>query len=205
MRPTENNKTELHIIEVARQVFLEKGFAETNMSDIAARAGINRSGLHYYFRTKDRMFEAVFADIISSFVPTIHQIVLQDKPVSERISEIADVYFSVMQKNPLLPVFVVREIQRDTPHLLYTISKMETGQYIGKIKETLQEEMACGKIKQVPIEFIPYTFYGLLFAPFLSKPLADVIFSTSDAGFEERMQRWKAQVVRQMCLLLCTD
>lgn len=202
MKATDNNSTEQHIIEVARQVFIEKGFAETSMSDIAARAGINRPGLHYYFRTKDRMFEAVFGDIVFSFLPTIHNIMLQDIPISERISEIADVYFNIMENNPYLPMFVVREIQRDAAHLLDTVRNLETGQYINKIKEKLLTEMERGKIKQTPIEFVFYTFYGLLFAPFLSKPLTDKVFTNTGISFGKRLQQWKEQVVKQMNLLL---
>lgn len=55
-----NENLETKIIEVAKQQFIENGFAETSMSDIAAKVGINRPGLHYYFRTKERMFQAVF-------------------------------------------------------------------------------------------------------------------------------------------------
>lgn len=205
MKITENNKTEQHIIEVARQTFIEKGFAETSMSDIAARAGINRPGLHYYFRTKDRLFEAVFADIIQTFIPTIHQIVSQDKPATERISEIADVYFDLMQHNPSLPVFIIREIQRDADHLVNTVSKLETGKYVSQIKEVLLADMACGKLRKLPLEFVLYTFYGLLFAPFLSKPLTNSLFATSDTDFCNNLQQWKAQVIGQMSHLLCCD
>ena len=53
MGATENNELEYQIIETAKQLFIEKGFVETSMSDIAAKVGINRPTLHYYFRTKD--------------------------------------------------------------------------------------------------------------------------------------------------------
>lgn len=202
MKPTDNNNMERHIVEVARQVFIEKGFVEASMSDIALRAGINRPVLHYYFRTKDRMFEAVFADIVCSFLPTIHQIVLQDKPVAVRVAEIVEIYFDVMQHTPLLPVFAVREVQRDAAHLYRTILKMETGQYIRQIKEVLQAEIACGRIRQIPIEFVFYTFYGLLFAPFLSRPLTDLVFGTSAEGFPDLLAKWKEQVINQIVLLL---
>lgn len=55
---TEN--IESRIIEAAKQEFIKKGFEQTSMSDIAAVVGINRPTLHYYFRTKDKMFQAVF-------------------------------------------------------------------------------------------------------------------------------------------------
>ena len=61
------------IIDAARAVFIEKGYAETSMSEIAARVGINRPGLHYYFRTKDKMFQAVFGSIVSSVVPKVFE------------------------------------------------------------------------------------------------------------------------------------
>ena len=57
---TEN--IESRIIEAAKQEFIKKGFEQTSMSDIAAVVGINRPTLHYYFRTKDKMFQAVFLD-----------------------------------------------------------------------------------------------------------------------------------------------
>mgnify|MGYP000024325752 FL=1 len=73
MTTTNNNEDlEKKIIEAAKELFIENGFAETSMSDIAAKVGINRPALHYYFRTKDKMFQAVFGNIILSFIPKIH-------------------------------------------------------------------------------------------------------------------------------------
>ena len=59
MTTTNNNEDlEKKIIEAAKELFIENGFAETSMSDIAAKVCINRPALHYYFRTKDKMFQA---------------------------------------------------------------------------------------------------------------------------------------------------
>lgn len=202
MGATENTNMEQQIIRAAKQVFIEKGFAETGMSDIAARVGINRSGLHYYFRTKEKMFEAVFADIVLSFIPSIHNIIMQDKPVSERIAEMIDVYFEVFKKEPCFPVFIAQEIQRDAPHMFDTISKLEIGLYATRIKEMLQTEMKNGTIREVSIEFIFYTFYGLVVFPFLSRPLAEMVFE-GPISFDEKLQAWKSHVIRQMEFLLC--
>lgn len=187
----------------AKQVFIEKGYAETSMSDIAIKAGINRPALHYYFRTKEKMFEAVFADIVHSFVPSIQEVLLMAIPIDERIVKVADIYFETMQREPLLPMFVLREVQRDALHLLNTARKIETIQYMGKIGAALEAEMSEGKIRRVPVEFVFYTFYGLLFAPFLSKPLTDVAFNHDNENFADRLCEWKEQVVRQMKSLLC--
>lgn len=199
----EKNNTEQLVIMAAKQVFIEKGYAETSMSDIAIKAGINRPALHYYFRTKEKMFEAVFADIVHSFVPSIQEVLLMAIPIDERIVKVADIYFETMQREPLLPMFVLREVQRDALHLLNTARKIETIQYMGKIGAALEAEMSEGKIRRVPVEFVFYTFYGLLFAPFLSKPLTDVAFNHDNENFADRLCEWKEQVVRQMKSLLC--
>lgn len=202
----EKNNTEQQIIEAAKQMFIEKGYAETSMSDIAARAGINRPALHYYFRTKEKMFEAVFSEIVCSFIPSIQEAVSQDAPMSERIAKVVDIYFRVMQQNPSAPLFIVREIKRDASHLLDTARRVESmRQTAMMIAGVLHEEMESGRIKTVPVEHLLYTFYGLLMIPFLSEPLVDRVFFHSESDFGERLERWKAQVVRQLTSLLCTE
>ena len=76
--PNDNNgiSTESRIIDAAKSLFIEKGYAETSMSDIAARAEINRPALHYYFRTKDKMFHAVIGDIVSAIVPRVYELLM---------------------------------------------------------------------------------------------------------------------------------
>ena len=64
------------IIEVAKQMFLEYGYKNTNMSDIATNIGINRTALHYYYNTKEKLFQAVFGTIIATFLPKIQDILL---------------------------------------------------------------------------------------------------------------------------------
>ena len=81
-----HDNMEARILKAAKSLFIEKGFEETSMSDIAANVGINRPGLHYYFRTKDKMFHAVFEDIILSIVPKVFTILMQqERPIAQRI------------------------------------------------------------------------------------------------------------------------
>lgn len=54
MATTEHSDLEQQIIKTAQQLFIEKGFVETSMSDIAATVGINRPTLHYYLEPKIR-------------------------------------------------------------------------------------------------------------------------------------------------------
>ena len=101
------------IIEAAKATFLKKGYKDTNMADIAAEVGLTRPAMHYYFRTKERLFQAVFGDILMSFIPQIKESLSADIPLELKISQIVETYMSVLEDSPTLPVFIVQEINRE--------------------------------------------------------------------------------------------
>ena len=80
-------RTEKAIIEAAARLFLEKGYASTSTTEIAKEAGCNQAMVHYYFRTKDRLFEAVFADKFQGFVSSIMNISEGDLPFEEKLTQ----------------------------------------------------------------------------------------------------------------------
>ncbi len=63
--------TEEAILVAARKVFESKGFDGARMQEISDRAGINRALLHYYFRSKDKMFERIFDEALERFMPLL--------------------------------------------------------------------------------------------------------------------------------------
>lgn len=187
----------------AEKLFLERGFDGTNMSDIALSMGINRPTLHYYFRTKDKMFRAVLARIVLSFVPRVYDIVVNsEKPVAERISQVFDAYMAIFLAKPCLPLFMAREVQRDFDFLLRMLQQEQIDRYVRKIIRALEAEMDAGKLKKVPLRTLFYTFYGLMVFPFLSRRLTESLLLAEGETFEELLEKWKRQVVAQVCVLL---
>src|SRR5262245_51487236 len=60
VKKKKDQPTEERIITAARKVFLSKGLAGARMQDIADEAGINKALLHYYFRSKEKLFDMIF-------------------------------------------------------------------------------------------------------------------------------------------------
>jgi len=194
---------EERILTCAERLFLEKGFDGTSMSDIALCVGINRPTLHYYFRTKDKMFRAVLARIVLSFVPQVYDIVAgRDKSVAERVSQVIDAYILIFMEKPCLPLFMVREVQRDFDFLVRMLRQEQIDRYAHKIIRALQAEMDEGKLKKVPLRTLFYTFYGLMTFPFLSRRLTESLLLAEGETFADMMEEWKKQVVAQVCALL---
>ena len=202
MGATENNELEYQIIETAKQLFIEKGFVETSMSDIAAKVGINRPTLHYYFRTKDRMFQAVFGSIVMSLLPKVQEIIQQELPFIDRVSLILDKYITLFTENPDMPKFICGEIQRDVNHLLDAAKEMQFEETFLIIKERLLMEMEAGRLKKVPIHTVVIPFYGLLTYPLITKNLITSIFLKDTTDFSVFMLEWKQYILFHLMNLL---
>lgn len=189
------------IIQAAKETFLKKGYKETNMGDIAAAVGLTRPAMHYYFRTKERLFQAVFGDILLSFLPKIKEHVNADVPLEEKIGHIVDEYFFVLKETPELPLFLLKEANRS----LDTFVEMAIGCNIvelgNSIFEALEQEMIKGQIRRVPFIEIFYTFFGLVTVPFMTRPVASHVFGKETIA-ETIDSHWKAHIVKHMCLLL---
>lgn len=199
----QNSNIEDRILEVAKQMFIENGFEETSMSDIAIKVGINRPALHYYFRTKTKMFQAVLGQIIQSLVPRLQDVLQQrDRPLPERIGDVVDIYYQLFKENPCLPLFVMREMKRDANCLLKAAKSYHLDNTARIIIDCLQEEQEQGKIAHVPIRFIFFTFYSMLTFPFTMKDLCSIVFLDDGETFNQMLDQWKPYVVRQMSLLL---
>ena len=205
MATTEYNDLERQIIETAQQLFIEKGFAGTSMSDIAATVGINRPTLHYYFRTKDKMFKAVFGSIVISLMPKIHDIIKLDIPFVDRMGMVLDEYIELFTKEPYLTKFICGEIQRDVNHLLEAAKELQFEAALSLVKDTLLAEMEAGKIKKVPLPMVFLTFYSLLTYPFLVRNLITTLFLDNEEDFTSFLQEWKQHIITELTNLLSND
>lgn len=187
------------IIEAARKTFIEKGFAQTSMSDIAQAAGINRPTLHYYFRTKDIMFQAVYGGILKSILPKI-QVVASTSGLTleEGLSIIIDAYYDLFVENPSLPLFIMRELDRNADLMTSTLEKAGFMDVLWNLRDMIQEMIARGEIRQVPVRFLLFNFYGLLSVPFLSKNLSRKILEEDENSFRQMLSEWKPVIIRQI-------
>lgn len=119
----ELSSMEERIVQAAKQVFVRKGYEATKMGDIATEAGIGRTALHYYYRTKEMLFDAVFGQLLESLLPNISRILDEETTLLEKLPLIVEQYLSVIQSNPGFPFFIVTELNRDPQNLFRTVMR----------------------------------------------------------------------------------
>ena len=106
----EENK-EKAILAAAEQEFLEKGFDGARTVSIAERAGVTHAMLHYYYRTKEQLFQKIMDEKMQVFSSSvINALGDAGKPLLERLESGIRNHFDFLAANPGLPSFIVREI-----------------------------------------------------------------------------------------------
>lgn len=63
-------KTEDKIFQAALNVFFLYGYYGTTLHRIAIDAGVQKSAVHYYFRTKDKLYTKVVVHVIENILKT---------------------------------------------------------------------------------------------------------------------------------------
>lgn len=196
-----STEIECRIISAARSVFVRRGFEAAKMTDIAAEAGISRTSLNYYYRTKERLFEAIFEHVIATLFPRLGEIVDRPMPFLEKIDAIIDQYTAVLMANPLLPAFIIGEIQRDADHLYGVVLRLTNSQpdnVMVRLHAQIEAEMAAGTIRRIPIFEIITSFVGLMVFPLLVKNVSGRLFFDTPDDFTVYIENRKAGVSRMI-------
>ena len=189
----EDISTEKMILEAAKKVFLDKGFDGARMQHIADEAGINKALLHYYFRSKDNLFDAIFEDAFQTFLPNIGQIFVSDIPFIDKIHAFVNTYTDMLLKNPHIPIFIVREIQRSPGKIIEMIKR--TGIHPTMTENFMQAEVDKGMIVPIPLPHLIVNMIGLCVFPFIGRPIIEgFIFNNDTKAYNEFLQERKALV-----------
>jgi TetR/AcrR family transcriptional regulator len=185
---------EERILEAANNVFLKHGIIRSTMGQIAEEAGISRTLLNYYFRSKDHLIQKFLVSLEKNILPTISNIIdNENMSLIEKIETFVDEYMDMVSKYPLVPSFVLSEISRD-PEWVFDFFKRKKIN-IGNLQVQIETEIAEGKI--TPVKFIDLfvNIIGLCIFPFLSKQvLVEFFFKHNEDDFSQFVLSHKATV-----------
>ena len=188
--------SEEKILAAARKVFFEKGMAGARMQDIADEAGINKALLHYYFRSKDKLFETIFAETFSKFLPKVNQVLDSDLPLFEKITTFCETYISQMQQNPYIVLFIMNEVNKHPESFLQRMWAGEKRPHIKKLVSQIDSEVKKGNIKKVnPINLV-INMMSLCAFPFISRPIWQHVYELNNKEVQDLIEQRKKEVPR---------
>lgn len=167
----ENKDTEQLILEAAEREFAAKGFDGARTTSIAAEAGVTHAMLHYYFRTKEKLFECIFKDKITKIHSLlITPIVNPERSIKEKIKDIVENHFDFLLANQALPNFFVNTLNSRPALYKGICDKLlaTAGVRNGALQAELDNAAARGEICEVKVTALLADIASLNVMPFLA-------------------------------------
>lgn len=196
MQEIEKNKTELRILEAAEAEFLEQGFDGARTVSIAERAGVTHAMLHYYYRSKEQLFQKILDGKVDTLVSSaVTAFMAQDKPFLQRVEEGISAHFDFLMANPQIPLFIVREIGKRDLGIERKIH--ETGlQFFLKIKEEVQDLVNKGEIRPIDPLMLLIDIISQNVFPFMVVPvIAGALDITDSRAFLEQIKQENIRLI----------
>ena len=188
---TENTETEILI--AAKEIFQQKGMAGARMQEIADKAKINKALLHYYYRSKQLLFEAVFKSAFSLLAPQLNKVLNDDSDLFEKIRKFTENYVSFVIKHPYLPNFVVQELNKN-PEFVQKLRSEKNFPSIEKFKLQVSDAINHGIIKPIEAEQLFINIISLNIFPFIGEPLLMALFNVDKESYNKILENRKTEV-----------
>lgn len=191
--------TEALILQAAEREFLEKGYSGAKTTAIAQAAGVTHAMLHYYFRTKEKLFEKIVADKMDKLKRVMFGVIGNpDLPMRERLKQGVEQHFDFIAENPHLPRFIFNELH-EHPERIDQV-KNSIASIAAKAITTLQNEIdqkaAKGECNHVDARMLMLDIASLNLFPFIAAPLISSSFGKLFEGREEFLEMRKKENVR---------
>lgn len=183
------------ILEAAEGLFLDKGFAMTTTTEIAHVVGCNQALVHYYFRTKEKLFNSIFENKAKLFLSQFLQTSDDNKPFEEKLRLIVETHFNILKENPKLPFLLFNEFTTNPKRLnsIKTDLSYIPKAIFGKMQAELQNEIDKGNIRPITVVDLIITIVSLNVFLFIAKPVFDSIFNFSPEQYNDFFEHRKQE------------
>ena len=180
--------TESRILQAAENEFFEKGYAGARTASIAEAAGVTHAMLHYYFRTKDKLFERIVSEKISMLADILLSAIGDaNLPLEERIRQGIGRHFDFISANRDLPRFIVNEVLSRSEQI--DTMKGNIQNIVNELLDNLQQEIdeyaAKGFCRQVDARMLLIDIVSLNVFPFMAAPIVYGAIGDSYGDYDE--------------------
>jgi len=171
------------------------------MQEIAEEAGVNQALLHYYFRSKDQLAQAIFRELAGRIVPSITSIFASNDDLSLKVERFVHTYIDVVRQNPFIPGYILAEIHFN-PERLAALAEQVTGanpasamqSFIPRLRAELDQQAAIGAMRSIAPEQFLVNMIALCVFPFAARPVLRLALGQDDAAFDRFLDERRAEL-----------
>ena len=191
----EEAQTEKLIKQKAKILFFQKGFLNATTQEIADEAGVNRALIHYYFRSRELMLEALLDETLQEKRDRVRSVLTSDLPFREKIANYIDTIVDYGLKYPYLDNFIISETAR-RPEKVKLFCAKDRFRSSDLIREALEHEIKKGKIAPISAEHFMVNLISLCNYPLLAKSVIQTIHGLTDTAYRKFLLERKHIIFR---------
>lgn len=179
--------TELLIKDTAKNIFFAEGRFNATTQEIADAAGVNRTLINYYFRSRDALFNKVFEEAQEEEFSLTQQIVEMDVPLREKLSRNLDIAFEQAKKYPYLEIYMVTQMNQGSCYK----DKEVMNRLLDRFYLEIALEMEKGNIERMRPEQFVLNFISLMSFPVSMRPLLQETMGISKETYDKLLEERK--------------
>lgn len=185
------NKEE-HIKSTAKEIFFFKGDLHATTQEIADAAGVNRSLINYYFRSRDNLFEIVYKEAVETMRNQLDNVIYSKQAFKDKLKSFIEVYMDELLKYPYKESFLITEICSKN----YLLKEKKKSQSLIAFVEEVKQEMDKGTIKKAdPVHFV-INLLSLMAYPIVMAPLYRKLFDLNKEKYKDLLSERKEMVFK---------
>lgn len=198
MKQIKDTPTEEKILTAAEKLFYERGYAMTHTTDIAKEAGCNQALVHYYFRSKERLFDLFFEKKVKLFVSVFLSVGNDEQRFQDKIRRKIEAHFDILRGNPRLPFLLFNEISTNNKRLekiRKNLGDVPTN-LLSNLDAELNELYNKGEIQKITAVDLMMSIISLNAIMFIADPIVRVMTNSTDEEYVQLLDRRREENVR---------
>lgn len=183
------------ILEAAEEEFITKGYNGAKTTEIARKAGVTHAMLHYYFRTKENLFQKVFQEKVRMIANSFEVIFDDNLPLETIVRTFVEKHFDFVMKNEGLVNFVYNEVKanKENSILLRNILMTKMTYIFGHFEKVIEREISKGTIKPIKAMDLFSNIISLNLASSMFFSITGIIGSVHEFEYSEDLLKQRRE------------
>lgn len=184
------------IKQSAKRLFFSKGRLNAKMHEIAEDAGINRALLHYYYRSKDNLFQVVLKEAVDETFIRMFSILSEEITFEEKIEKAIHHIIDCLAQYPFIESFIISEINKEHDQQLSQPLISEGRTFLKRFLKEIEQYIKANKIPHISPEDFIVNMMALCAYPYSTKPIVQNILGLTEKEYMSFVNKRKKMIVR---------
>jgi TetR/AcrR family transcriptional regulator len=192
---------EQRILDAAHRVFLHRGSAGARTQEIADEAGVNKALLHYYFRSKERLAEAVFRRAAGNLMPPVIAALGSEDELEVKVARVIEIELDVLLRHPYLPGYIISELTHHPERgkqFLAALSGVPLEVLVARVLDVvgrqIRARVRAGRMRPIAPDQFMLNLLSLCIFPFAARPMVQTLLLLDDAAFARLIARRRREL-----------